>query len=195
MIYRVEVSPLEPGHDPRGEALVAEIGALGIPGVLSVAVTDLFFLEGELSPEAVERITQQLLVDPVIQRAQWMPLGQEQGVPGAVEVVMLPGVTDNVASSLLKVSGMMGFGELQRAASGQRYTVRGELDRGTLHRVAREVLANEVIHTFSVDAPVSPPLLGQEAEATGVEVVSITDADDAGLEAISQERRLALNLQ
>ncbi len=195
MIYRVEVSPLDPVDDPRGDGLVAEVAALGIPGVEGISVTDLFFLEGDLDPETVDRLVADLLVDPIIQQASWSPLEMARGVEDAtVEVVLLPGVTDSEAGSLLKVAHRVGYAGLKRAASGKRYSVRGAVGVAELERVAREVLANEVIHTFAICKLQPPPLVGVEAEAPGVETIPLTSADDAGLEAISAERRLALNL-
>ena len=195
MIYRVEVSPLDSADDPRGAGLVEQVTALGIPGVDGISVTDLYFLEGELEPETVARLVAELLVDPIIQRARWTPLADAAaGGDAAIEVVLLPGVTDSVASSLLKVTRLMGYDGLSRAASGVRYKVQGGAGPAELERVAREVLANEVIHTYAIGQLQPPPLVGDEAQAPGVEIIPLTEADDQGLEAISAQRRLALNL-
>ncbi|MDW8316387.1 MAG: AIR synthase-related protein [Anaerolineae bacterium] len=207
MIYRVEVS-LRPGlPDARGAALLRQAEALGVRGVHSLAVADLYFLAGELDEDALQRLVAELLHDPVVEEALWRPVsaGAEPAAPAdawSVEVTLLPGVTDSVAESLMAGAAMIGVHGLRRAASGRRYTLTGDLSEVDVHRVARGLLANEVIQRYWVNRPARPPFLedgrdGASGEADGapwVEVIPLREADDAGLLAISQARRLALDL-
>jgi phosphoribosylformylglycinamidine synthase len=201
MIARVDVT-LRPGvADARGEALRAEVLALGIPGIEAVSVSDLYFVEGELGDDDLELLTERLLVDPVLEQARWRwldpPDEQGQG-PGrgqwAVEVVLRPGVTDSVADSLVHGGTMLGCKGLRRAASGQRYLLRGELDPAQVQRLARTLLANEVVNAYAIDQPVAPPLVQRSEEARPPESIPLSEASDAELERISSERRLSLNL-
>lgn len=201
MIYRVEVKPKHGGEDARGRELRRQIGLLGIDGVTEVRVSNIYFLQGaSLREETAQRIADELLADPVVEDAEVLawPNGAHGGVASAgahtVEVVLLPGVTDSVAESLLEGARMIGAQGLEQAATGQRYVIRGDVTVEEVGRIARQLLANEVIQTYSIDEPVSPPFMPVQAANDTVEVIPITEADDAGLEAISRERRLSLDL-
>ena len=74
MIYCVQVS-IKPGlPDARGLGLLGQVEALGVKGVQSLAVADLYFLHGELDEDAVQQIVDSLLHDPVVEQAQWQRL-------------------------------------------------------------------------------------------------------------------------
>lgn len=206
MIYRVDVS-LRPGFpDARGAALLRQAETLGVKGLQALAVADLYFLAGDLDEDALRQLATELLHDPVVEQAQWRPLSaaMEPAASGdawSVEVTLLPGVTDSVAESLLAGAAMVGVQGLRRAAAGHRYTLMGDLSEADVHRVARGLLANEVIQRYWVNRPASPPFLDDQGgrptaggEASWVEVIPLCEADDAGLLAISQARRLALDL-
>lgn len=218
MIYCVEVS-IKPGlPDARGLGLLAQVEALGVVDVQSIAVTDLYFLSGDpadgavqgLDADAVQRLVDTLLHDPVVENAAWRPLEaleHEVLPPGmwTVEVTLLPGVTDSVAESLLAGAQMIGVTGLRQAATGHRYTLRGALSEPEVHRIARGLLANEVIQRYRIDELAAPPFVETcpspglspqmgEGSAGWVETIAVTTVDDAGLLAISQQRRLSLDL-
>ncbi len=258
MIYRVEVSTKTTFHDARGESIRHQVEALGIEGLETVSVTDLYFLRGELDEAAIQHLVSTLLHDPVVEQATWKPLdfsenktadgrvrslpvgpptapppkpspsegeGREGvggvpqvsdgslgennsavgGLPSAVtdwriEVTLLPGVTDSVAESLLEGARMIGLLKgLEQAATGRRYTLTGALDEKTAERIAARLLANEVIQTYTLNQPASPPFLPVSSSSTAqenlaVEVIPLTEATEAELERMSQTRRLSLNL-
>lgn len=214
MIYCVEVS-IKPGlPDARGLGLLGQVEALGVMGVQSLAVADLYFLSGDpaadapsgLEADGVQRLVAELLHDPVVEQAMWRPLTaieQTEPRPGvwSVEVTLLPGVTDSVAESLLAGAAMIGVHGLRQAATGRRYTLAGALDADQVERIARGLLANEVIQRYHVNALAAPPFVETVQRETGgvmgdaaVEVIALRGADDAGLLAISRERRLSLDL-
>jgi phosphoribosylformylglycinamidine synthase II len=205
MTYCVEVS-IKPGFpDARGAGLLRQVEALGIDGAQSLAVADLYFLHGELTEDAVQQLVDLLLHDPVVEVARWQRLETlaRPAMPPdtwAVEVTLLPGVTDSVAESLLAGAAMIGVDGLRQAASGQRYILAGRLSQQELERIARGLLANEVIQRYHIDELAAPPFVAEMQWATwdvmgdAVEVIPLREVDDAGLLAISRERRLSLDL-
>jgi phosphoribosylformylglycinamidine synthase II len=205
MVYRVEVR-MRPGErDARGESLRRQIEALGIHGVTAVRVADLYFLAGaELIEDAAARLAATLLHDPVVEEARLVAVTEGASsaadvVPASdplasVEVALLPGVTDSVAESLLQGAHLIGEHRLERAAFGHRYEIVGEVSAGDLERIAEGLLANVVIQTYAINRPVAPPFVAVQAADDTVEVIALTAADDAALEAISQQRRLSLDL-
>ena len=200
MTYRIEICPLDNAHDARGTGLLSQIQALGIGSVTSVEVADLVFLDGDgLDDATVEKISQNLLLDPVVERVSWsreqeQEHQQEHGTR-CVEVALLPGVTDTAAENLLLGAGIMGLDGVRQAALGQRYVIQGELAEDDVRRVAEGLLANGVIQTYAIDRPVDAPLaVLQETDHT-VAQIPLRAADDDALERISEQRRLSLNLQ
>ena len=115
-------------------------------------------------------------------------------LPHSIEVAFLPGVTDSVAESLLQGARLLGVGGLERAASAQRYTIAGSIGEAEVRRIAEGLLANDVIQTHAIGRPVDPPFVPVQAADGTVESVPLTDAGEAELLAISQQRRLSLDL-
>ena len=203
--YCVEVST-QPGlRDARGESVRRQIQALGIDSVRDVAVTDLYFLHGLLDDSRLDRLVDTLLHDPVVEQARWHRIDapEREHLPTAkrsVEVTLLPGVTDSVAESLLAGARLIGVTGLEQAATGQRYVLSGGIEQAELEQVASSLLANPVIQSYHVDELAAPPFLRlaetltPQQIAAAVDVIPVTAAGDAGLLAISRERRLSLDL-
>ena len=205
MLYRVEVTIKDGFVDARGDAITEQAGALGVSGVERVSVGDLYFLMGDLSAAEVETLVQTVLVDPVVEDVRWGAMdalaARDAGGAAVVEVALRPGVTDPVAETLMQGAKLAGIDKLAQAATGQRYEIRhGGLGADAIRRIASGLLANDVIERFSIDEPVEPGFVEQEDlsaddVAAMVEIVPILEADDADLMAVSQVRRLSLNLQ
>ncbi len=211
MLYRVEVSMRPDLPDARGESLRRQAIGLGIGGIEAIRVSDLYFLEGDLDDARVARLCDALLYDPVVEQAAIRPLAQDAphrsgavqpedplrlGGESAhtVEVALLPGVTDSVAESLLAGAAMIGVAGLTRAATGRRYLIHGRVGLSEVRRLAEGLLANEVIQSYAVDGDVAPPLAPAQSNDGRAEIIPIRDADDDRLLAISEERRLSLDL-
>ncbi len=205
MIYCVEVSTKPGLRDVRGESVRRQVVALGIDAVQAVSMTDLYFLQGDLDGDQVGALIDTLLHDPVVEQARWhrIETSERESLPPdawSVEVTLLPGVTDSVAESLLAGAHLIGVTQLEQAATGQRYVLRGALGEAAVERIAGSLLANSVIQTYHINELAAPPFVRladpvpPEQIAAAVDVISITAADQAGLLAISRERRLALDL-
>ena len=197
MIYRVEVSTKPGLPDARGESLRRNIA-----GIQSLAVTDLTFLKGDLDDGDVSRLAGTLLHDPVVEQARWFALDADAAIPGqpaggwSVEVTLHPGVTDSVAESLLAGAALIGVDGLEQVATGQRYDLAGDLTDAAVRRIAASLLANEVIQTWTINGRALPPFVAQAelAASVWVETIPLTAASPDQLLAISQERRLSLDL-
>ena len=202
MIYRVEVTTRPGLRDGRGESILRQAAALGIEGLQSVVVYDLYFLEGALDEAAVCHLADTLLHDPVAEVANvvpWPPSSERQPAHPAphapfIEVTLLPGVTDSVAESLLQGARLIGVAGLARAATGRRYEIQGHLTDAAIHRLAEDLLVNTVIQSYSVNQFLAPPFLPVQAVDETVAVIPLTGAGDQELEALSRTRRLSLDL-
>ena len=210
MLYRVTVSPAPGQQDVRGVALCSEIASLGIDGVSRVETADLYFLEGDIDDGVVERLACELLADPVVQRYQWEPIsspsegsgplspsGERVRVKGdscscAIEVALLPGVTDAVAERLLGGARLLVGERLRWAATGQRYTLYGAIDEEQARTIARALLCNEVIQRYSL-GEILPAQAAGDREGPWVEIVALRGATREELARINRERLLSLD--
>ncbi len=201
--FRVLVSPYPSRTDARTSGLLHDIAALGISGVSAVRIDDLYFLSGELDDAALERICASLLCDPVVETYTWQALDGDGSGPAivsppgswVVEVALRPGVTDSVAESLLRAARVAGIGGLRQAATGRHYELMGDLDAEQVERIAQSLLANTVIQTYTINAPMPPPFVPAQPPDDTVEVIPLREADDDELLAISRARRLSLDLR
>ncbi len=192
-IYRVEIRP-QAGFINEQENLPA-IRQLG-SGVTACQKVRLFFLQGPLTPAALQQISRELLVDPVTETFDVVTIDTHQAPTAdhVIEVTLLPGVTDPLAENLVRAAHLLGVTQLERAATGQCYWLAGTASAAELQKIATGVFANPVIQRFVIDERISAPFVPTQAADATVEKIAVRNADDAGLVAISQERRLALDL-
>jgi phosphoribosylformylglycinamidine (FGAM) synthase PurS component len=180
--------------DARSAGLLRDAHSLGLSRLSAIECHDLYFVEGHLSPAEQERMALELLSDPVTQTAAWRESG---GAPSALggyvlEVALRPGVTDPVAEQITRAARVLGLGGVTRAATGQRYVVRGALAEDDLHTLARRLLANPVIQRYALCE--IEPSFPQAAEASDhVEIIPVRELDEAELLGLSHDRRAALD--
>ncbi len=222
--YRVEVWLKPHIVDGRAEGLLTAIAALGYQ-VERLQVIDLYFIRGDLAGEAVEKLCRELLADPVSQNyriSQLQPARApgvtESGPPPTrpaasewgIEVTFHPGVTDSVAENIVRGAQLIGAPPIESAATGRRFVLYGRLSVEQANRIAQNVLYNPVIQHATLGAATPSFLLkdasplrtdglvrqaAQVDDKPAVEVVSLRQADDPGLEEINRRRLLSLNLE
>ncbi|TNF33160.1 MAG: phosphoribosylformylglycinamidine synthase subunit PurL [Deltaproteobacteria bacterium] len=187
-IVRMEVAKKPGVRDTRADALLRDLPHLTAVPVTAVAVHDVYQLAGDLTDRDLRRLGERLLVDPVVEE-----LTVPRPSPTAVDVALLPGVTDTVAETVMEGARLLGVDQLVRVTTGHRYLFTGALGRDDLERVAAELLANPVIQRWSVGAflPLGSQGLGSSGDAAHI---PLRDRDDAGLLAVSRDRRLSLDL-
>ena len=164
MDYRINVTWQASAPDGRAEGILSDVRALIGPGlgsagsdlgsdlIQSVQVSDLYFLRGDLTPTQVETLCHELLVDPIVQGYQVSELSSTQEPPPLpsctrIQVTYHPGVTDSIAENLILGAERLGI-DVQRAATGTAYTLVGDLDVETAHRIASGLLCNSVIQDY-----------------------------------------------
>jgi phosphoribosylformylglycinamidine synthase len=206
-IYRVEVT-WHGGEDGRAVELLGRIAQLKVADVEGVRIDTLYFLRSAsddaagdaLTAADVQRIAEELLVDPVVEAYRWRPVAvtdtdddDATDVGHVVEVSYRPGVTDPVAKHLLKRARLLGVEGLAAVTTGTRYTFDGDLTPEALHTIAQGVLCNDVIQTYAL-GPMRPAFVPEAAPSDAVELVPLRDLDDAALARLSRARVLSLSL-
>jgi len=199
--WRVEVFRRAGVDDPEGaEALEALRGA-GVEGLEAARFGRGYLLDPDLSRDDVDAVMRELLVDPVVDDASLT----EPGAPPAaadgdamrVLAARHPGVMDPVALTLERAAAAL-LGRLDHppgVASFRVYELTGAaLDRAAVDRAVRRTLANEVIEDIESGSEAlhfGPP---PEGPRHGRVEVPLLGLDDAGLEKLSAEGALSLNL-
>ena len=155
MKWKIEVSYKPETPDTIGQGILQDITDLGLDDVESVHTVQIYWIEGYLNSQAIERIGAELLADPVTQnyvysRSDDHTPKQSDDSLWTVEVRLKPGVTDAVGDSVLKGLRDMGVPDVQTAQTGQKYRIHGNLDQAKLEMIAQQLLANDVIEIFEI---------------------------------------------
>lgn len=186
--HRLTITPK--GHDPRVETVLRNAHDLGLVGLRSVEVADIYFLSGILSQIDRSEI-QSILVDPLLQTGTWDDCSTRDHV---IESIFHPGVTDSVAAELKRLADTIGIDVA--AATGKRFVVTGELEPKDIERLANSVLANPIIEQWSIDSSTKPALTAlADTHRPNVQQIEISSATtDVALDALNIERGLALDI-
>jgi phosphoribosylformylglycinamidine synthase II len=196
--YRITVTSTLP---TRTKALLSQIPTIGITSSLSLKIHDVFFLEGNLTKQDLERLTA-IICDPVTDSLQWQKIDDrvaDLSQKHCIEVALRPGVTDNVASQLLRAARQIGINSLEAVATGQSYQFSENLSQEQLHQIARSFLVNDTIQYYTL-GKIEPEFIKQAEPASISEAISkpelfpLAQLDEAELVELSRKRRLALDL-
>lgn len=125
---------------------------LGIGGIKSVQSTELYYLETypEIGDERLAEMAEKVFTDPLVQKFSV----NENIFPEFdffIEVKFHEDVTDNAGIVALEgIEDFYGKKFSGRVRTAKRFYFRGNISARETERIAKELLANEVIETFSV---------------------------------------------
>ena len=152
--WKVEVYYKPEVPDTIGQGILEDITDLGISGVDSVRTATVYWIEGTLDAQATDRIGTELLADPITQVYTFKP-HSNAAIDWTLEVQFKPGVTDAVGDSTVKGIKDLGITGVTGVRTGHKYWLTGTLDPESLETIARRLLMNDVIQTFSYQEPQS----------------------------------------
>ena len=150
MAYRIEVAYKEGIRDVPGEKLKRRIKTdLGI-AIAGAQVVDVFTIDADLNPKALDILKTDAFVDPVIQKGY---LDEPAPVAGdwVIEVGFKPGVTDNVGRTAKEVIEALSghkFRENQGVFTSRMYSLKGKLGEKDVVAIAEGLLANTLINRY-----------------------------------------------
>lgn len=179
--------------EPQVARLLSEAHALGFHHITHLDCQTLYFIEGHLTDNDKQRLSTELLSDPVTQISHWQ--SQDHSQIQLIEIALRPGVTDPVAEQIISGAHTLGIKNVERAATGQRFIIHSSpaLKTDELHTLAQRLLANPVIHHYALgNIQPSFPTLSSATET--FEIIPIRTLNNEQLIALSQERRAALDL-
>ncbi|MCX7818542.1 MAG: AIR synthase-related protein [Kiritimatiellae bacterium] len=203
MSFRIEIGLRRGLRDPRGERaarLAREF--LRLP-VRRIVTRDVYLVADDVSAALQQRVAQEF-ADPVTARAA---VGRLPPPPfdWLIEIGLRPGVTDNVGQTARTVLADVldrSTSEVGPVFSATQYFVSGEdLRREHAERLARDLLANELIQTVRIYSPeewrAAPPAaelpLVRDPHQPTVREISLEVSDEELLR-ISREGILSLSL-
>jgi phosphoribosylformylglycinamidine synthase len=192
MLWEVEIRPL--GRDGERERVCDEFDLLTHAqrgGDLVSGSARGFILEGLLGDADLERLTNDVLVDTLVETGTATPTATKNG--HYYTILLKPGVMDPVAQTVLDAVKLLGM-PVTAVRTFRRYFGPPEissLDRDVLFR---KVLANDAIEQVVV-GPVKADHLGLGSAYTfKLVTVPIAKLDDAALKKLSKDGMLALSL-
>jgi len=197
MLWRVEINNREGVFDSLAADYLRAIKEIGIDSVKSVRLTRVYYIEGDLGENDLQRIAQELLSDPIVQSHAVYPANsfkvKERGPNHChVEIAYNPGVMDPVEASTLK--GIRDLGLNARKVSTSRdYRLTGHISPKQLEMIVDKVLSNKLIQHV-VKSVSEQALVNPIPSRFNLIQVNILDADDKQLMKISRDGALFLNL-
>lgn len=192
--YRFVVTPLH-NDTPHAAVLHQDAQALGFTNITHISCDDVYFIEGNLSPAELTRLSNELLHDSVTQTCVWHEQGSAEVVQQTVHVVLRPGVTDPTAAAIMQNAKLLGIDTITHVTTGKCYHVQSQqlLQEAGLHKIAKRLLANEIIHYYAL-GKINVSFPTHEKINSHVEIIPLRQLNDEQLLAESQQRRAALDL-
>ena len=197
MLWQVDIYPAHGHLDRSAVEIINDATDLGFEN-LEVVTSRGYLLEGDLNADQIRTITDQLLVDPVVERTVVAPVGDaELNKPPQkdlhpLHVLLKPGVMDPVAQSALSAITDLQI-NVKAIRTLKKYWL-PNLENDLLTRLAGKILANDAIEQI-----VSGPLdfeqlhLGTPYEFE-LQTVPIRPLDSKELSDLSRTGQLYLQL-
>jgi phosphoribosylformylglycinamidine synthase II len=204
MPHRIEVAFKQGLRDPLGEKTATRIrNDLGLV-VQSVRTVDCYTIDASLDNSQLELLGREAYSDPITQR--WSvdrPLAKT--FDWAIEMGLLPGVTDNVgrtAREALEACLSLRLKDAEKVYTSRQYLIQGRLSQTEAEKIATELLGNPLINRFEIRGkeewdpdkgigPLVPKVTGLRGGT--IERFNL-DIQDQELLALSRDRLLALSL-
>ncbi len=201
MPHRIEVGLKSGLPDPTGRKMTARIKHDLEISLDDLRVADVFIVDKALNDQQLKQAAEEIFKDPVIQD---VAVDEPLNLPfdWLVEVGYRPGVTDNLARTAreaLERTLSVRFNYEEGVYSRKLYFVRGNVTKGEVERIAKDLLANDLIQTRVVTNSrreinlITPPRVSSTA-AVKINKINL-DVSDEDLLRMSKDGILALNLE
>ncbi len=193
--WRFEIFNRPGVPDVQGNSVLNDIRELGITTVEAIQSARVYLIEADFDERFAERVARALLTDPVCEQYYIGRSGPPPGLARAtlLEVHLKSGVTDPVAESVMAAITDMGVVP-DSVRTARKYVLLGQVKPSQIDTIARKILANDVIEDVVIGDEAEPPSPHLKPYELNVVHWPIRDLDDAGLEALSREKDLFLNL-
>ncbi|HEX7975173.1 MAG TPA: phosphoribosylformylglycinamidine synthase subunit PurL [Anaerolineales bacterium] len=188
-------------RDARSAAYLQDARTLGLTSITAITCSDLYFIQGSATPDQLDRLGHEILLDPVTESVQWQvcepdraATNREDAAGLVVEVTLRAGVTDPVAEQIVRAAHILSITGINAASTGQHFVIKGaNSGEADVRLLADRLLCNPVIQRYTLGE--ISPAFPTPAESTGrVETIRLRGLTDGQLLSLSVERRAALDL-
>ncbi|QGJ68490.1 Phosphoribosylformylglycinamidine synthase subunit PurL [Planctomycetales bacterium 10988] len=199
MLWEIDIQPRESEPNLLAQRVITEATELGIQENLTVDATRGYLIQGELTPEEIQLITETLLYDSVVETVQVgkpnedhllkSPSGNESQL---VYVLAKPGVMDPVAQSTHEAIARHSI-SVDEVRTLRKYWFEG-IDQATIEKIAQKILANDAIEqVYYGSLPFQQLDLGKDYQFEKL-TVSLSGLSDEALMEMSLKQQLYLQL-
>ncbi|RJO63832.1 MAG: phosphoribosylformylglycinamidine synthase subunit PurL [Candidatus Omnitrophota bacterium] len=201
MFWVIEVKDKPGIFDAIGAGVKKDILDLGIKSARSVGFSQIYIIEGNLLEEEINRISECLLVDPIVQDHSINDF-ESPHLKGTSRFVIYvaynPGVMDPAEASIMKGIADLRITRVRSVKTAKKYCIEGKLTDRQLAIISEKLLYNKLIQHI-VKSPAAflsheSPVAGNKNEAS-VLTVDLLRASDTKLKQISAQGQLFLSLQ
>jgi phosphoribosylformylglycinamidine (FGAM) synthase PurS component len=151
--YAVEVRLKHDYPDAEGANALSLLSSVGLSAAKDVRVARVYQMRGALNLAHAQQAARELLCDPVTQEFKMItPAGAVLNgmTHWRVEVWLKTSVSDPVGDSVREAMADLGLPSPESVRMGLVYQIAGKCGRNQLEKAVGRVLANPVIHQFSV---------------------------------------------
>ena len=152
-MHRVEVAFSNEGLDSIGYSTKNSVSEdLGIEGLEKIRYSEAYYIYTSLENGKLREIIEKVFVDPVLQS---FSIDEDliKDFDFKVEVKYHADVTDNLAIVAKEaMEDYLGVKVEGNVKTARRYYITGQITIEQAKRIAKEMLANEIIETYSVEA-------------------------------------------
>jgi phosphoribosylformylglycinamidine synthase II len=177
-------------ENPRANSLKEDILLFGISSIEQIWINELFFIEGDLDLNDIEKLTKEVLVDPALEEYSINKLLKREGK--TTTIVYKPGVFDEEGETLKEVAKNLNY-KVTETKTGKRYIFKGKISEEELKKIQNRLLMNDLIQVpidpLKFEFPHPSPYKFKK------NIIPIINATDKELIDISKEGLLALTLE
>ena len=195
MLWEVDVWLKDRGDDHAARSFASAAEAIDPVDWSAVRTSRGWLIEGDLARDAIVRLAEGVLIDPVNQTYAIRGMNDPHespfaNAPTAVHVLPKPGVTDPAAETARQAFGLLGITpEVVRSVSTVWLPA---IDADRAEQIAWRVLASDAIHEVVVGQLQFESIASGRRWSFAQESIRLEGLDDDGLAELSRERCLAL---
>lgn len=146
--FKIFIKHKEELQDAESIKIKKEIIDFGLKKITNVVVYQIYEIAGDISNEEIQKISQELLVDPVAQNFYINATQEHQG--WEVEIYYKQGVTDAVADTVKIGMEDMNLKKDISIKTGKKYFIEGELTLEDVKKISLKILSNPLVQEYSI---------------------------------------------
>ena len=198
MLWELVIYPADGETDREAERVRGEAGRLHLGDVGQVRTARSYLIEGAIDEASVRGQVAALLANPIVERFEVRRVDVAPAPAAAapqveeINVLLKPGVTDNVAGSARRALRAHDAAAVDAVATVRKYWFEGG-DADARERLVRRALANDAIETWQRGPLALDSIALGQPYTLDRQTIPLRAMDDAELDKLSKEGLLSLS--